>query len=434
MKNLLKIVFIIILFPRIKSCLNLHHDWSCSDAEKIKCRIYGYYCQTLNCEQCEVCDNIMNCTECKSNYYMTEDSKSCYNSIIDNYYLQDNILKRCHPNCLSCIDKNNKNCERCKINYYKTEDLQSCHREEIDNYFKEGNYLKRCHGNCLRCTNEQNNNCKICQNNYYMTEDTKSCYDGEIDNYYIDGDQLKKCHQNCLRCSNEYNNNCKICQNNYYMTEDTKSCFNGEIDHYYLENNIYKKCHQNCLKCYSPYRNDNLSNQYELASINMSCIECKENFYKINGTDNCFNKSLLEENYYLKNNIFYPCDENCLTCSDEKNETSSNCLSCDNENKGLYLLEDKNNCEYSNISGYYLNIESKTLKKCYISCKTCNGPYEIDNNINIENHNCIECAENYYKLSNGSLQNNCYDNDTINSWKNIQETTNIINTSSMILF
>ena len=115
-------------------------------------------------------------------------------------------------------------------------------------------------------------------------------------------------------------------------------------------------------------------------------------------------------------------------------KTSNNCLTCDNENKGLYLLKDKNNCEYSNFSGYYLNIESKTLKKCYISCKTCNGPYEIDNNINIENHNCIECAENYYKLSNGSLQNNCYDNDTINSWKNIQETTNIINTSSMILF
>ena len=83
----------------------------------------------------------------------------------------------------------------------------------------------------------------------------------------------------------------------------------------------------------------------------MNCISCKENFYKLNGTSDCFDKTLLDDGFYLKNDIFYPCDDNCMTCSDEKNN---------------------------------------------------------------ENHNCIECAENYYKLPNGTHQNNCYDREEIN--------------------
>ena len=39
----------------------------------------------------------MNCIKCKNNYYLTEDTNSCYNDIPDNYYLDnDQILKRCH--------------------------------------------------------------------------------------------------------------------------------------------------------------------------------------------------------------------------------------------------------------------------------------------------------------------------------------------------
>ena len=50
----------------------------------------------------------------------------------------------------------------------------------------------------------------------------------------------------------------------------------------------------------------------------MNCISCKDNFYKINGTDNCFDETLLSKGFYLKNFLFYQCDDNCLTCSDEK--------------------------------------------------------------------------------------------------------------------
>jgi len=117
-------------------------------------------------------------------------------------------------------------------------------------------------------------------------------------------------------------------------------------------------------------------------------------------------KTLTEKGYYFKDNLFYPCDENCLTCSEGKNNYSNNCLSCKHDQ---YLVEDLNNCEYRNYSGYYLDNNDSKLKKCYNTCETCNGAFEYDENSNKENQNCDKCIEGYH-LKNGTK--NCY-NDTI---------------------
>ena len=204
--------------------------------------------------------------------------------------------------------------------------------------------------------------------------------------------QIKNCEE-CSLCGDDLS--CTTCKTGYTLANDKKSCYSEEEVTQHSNDNI--QCYQNCLNCSS-----------SSTESNMNCILCKKNFYKKNGTNNCFDLTLLNESYYIKDEIFYPCDENCLTCLDKKNETSNNCLSCDNKRKGLYLLIDKNNCEYSNFSGYYLNKDTKKLHKCYESCKTCNGPYEINSDTKIENHNCIDCADNLYKLPNGANQNNCY--------------------------
>ena len=193
----------------------------------------------------------------------------------------------------------------------------------------------------------------------------------------LSSDESKKI--NCKRGNNCYLfKQCFECISGYYLSRDEETCFKienePEVSNPPVSSNGKTKCHPHCLDCKLTVNNDD-----------MNCINCKNNFYKIDGTNNCYNITILNNGFYLKNEIFYPCDEKCLTCSDGKNGTSSNCLSCDSEYLGLYLLEDKNNCEYSNFSGYYLHSDSKTLKKCYRSCKTCNGPYEINN----ENHNCI---------------------------------------------
>ena len=80
----------------------------------------------------------MNCLECNNDFYLTEDTKSCYENVIDNYYLDyyldNNILRRCHNRCKCCYSgpNNNKemNCIEClndeKNIYFYQNDTTNC--------------------------------------------------------------------------------------------------------------------------------------------------------------------------------------------------------------------------------------------------------------------------------------------------------------------
>ena len=98
----------------------------------------------------------MNCLECNKKWFLTEDTRSCYNEIIDNYYLDNNILRKCNKYCLHCtINENNDNymnCTKCINNFYMTEDSQSCYEEGINNYYFDNNdkILKKSNKNCLK--------------------------------------------------------------------------------------------------------------------------------------------------------------------------------------------------------------------------------------------------------------------------------------------
>ena len=144
----------------------------------------------------------------------------------------------------------------------------------------------------------------------------------------------------------------------------------------------------------------------------MNCIECLDNFYKMVDTDNCYSISKTDEGYYLKNEKFYPCNQNCKTCFDDANAASNNCLSCDNN---LYLVNELNNCvdiTYKN-NGYYLKMNENNIYifyKCYQNCSTCNDGYEIDDSTGIEDFHCDECKLNNYKIKN---TNNCYGEEII---------------------
>ena len=208
------------------------------------------------------------------------------------------------------------------------------------------------------------------------------------------------CIDGCKKCKNLIS--CEECEEGYYITEDKTNCYNSLIDFYYINGNTLKKGYQNCLKCNSSEINNVQNELYKSISINMNCITCKDNYYQLNGTNNCYDTSFENEGYYLKDKIYYPCDESCSTCSDKKNGDSNNCRSCDNTNKRLFLVEGLNNCENENYLGYYLDKNAKILKKCYESCKKCKAPFE--NNDEKQNHNCVECVDNYYKLG----ENNCF--------------------------
>ena len=363
----------------------------------------------------------------------------CSSKPPNTFYVLDNeentgVVKYCDGACSSCLGEKNSitqdtNCIECSEGYFKTEDSNTnCILENLipENYFKNANdnIYYRCYINCKKCRNffddvNNNMNCDECIENYYFLYNTKNCYSMDFiqdnNDYYFSSDDSKfhKCYSSCSKCNiggTVSNHNCEECINNYYFEDNTKNCYDISYvnNGFYLDNFTlnegelpkFKKCYENCSTC----------NNY-LIDDEMNCVLCKTNYYKINGTNNCYKNDILDQGYYFKSNLFFPCEENCLTCSNGKtifNEIeSNNCLSCDKLNKGLYLVNELNNCEpisYTN-NGYYLKEDSngiEILYKCHETCSLCDNGKEGDN------HNCLACEDNYYPKRNDIYPKNCY--------------------------
>ena len=460
----------------------------------------GYYLEGNICKKChnnclectsgKILDGSkmldMNCLECKNNYNMIKIGSNCfqlieyseekiffdiseiiegkiYGSCLDFnmsirfgeyeckpkpnnsfYVLNDinntGIIEDCDIACNLCNAKNNSldtNCINCAPGYFKTEESNTnCILENLIpiNYYKNisDNIYYKCHHNCYNCTEKYNQelddmHCLSCPKNYYFLNGTNNCYNINftIENegyYFSDIEYLfYKCYNTCAKCLskeyNEDNNYCTKCISDLYFLENTTNCYNLSLlnEGYYLYNNTsFKKCFANCKTCTDYYINND-----------MNCIYCQDGLYKLNGTNNCYNLSLTNSGYYFKQGILYPCHESCLTCSDSPNynsdllsNISNNCLSCDKDNKNLFLVEDLNNCENINytINGYYLTKNDdgiEVLKKCYKSCKLCNAGLIYDNITEQFNHNCIECADYYYRIKDDINNLNCYGNEML---------------------
>ena len=82
---------------------------------------------------------------------------------------------------------------------------------------------------------------------------------------------------NCEECSfcDDDDLICTSCKTGYTLANDKKSCYGEEA--VTQHSNAHIQCYQNCLNCSS-----------SSTGRNMNCISCKKDFYKINGTDNCF--------------------------------------------------------------------------------------------------------------------------------------------------
>ena len=351
---------------------------------------HGYYLDLTNkmykkcqneCEECygaPINTKNMNCKTCKSNYFKTEDTNSCYNSVIDNYYLDKNknLLRRCHENCLQCnsapLAFNKMNCLKCQPNFYMTADTNSCYDSVIDNYYLDNstNMLRKCDRTCLQCNSAPLNtaymNCLKCKPNFYLTEDTHSCYESIIDNYYLDNstNMLRRCHENCLQCNSAPLNssymNCLKCKPKFYMTEDTNSCYNSAIDNYYLEPTfkVLLRCHEKCLRC----------SHIPDSSTYMNCLKCYPNFYLTEDTYSCYDHII--DNYYLDNrtNQLRRCYKRCQNCIWAQNNTSMNCLSC--KNSSYFYKKDTLDCILPEefMKSRFLDLKATDNYNFYVYC------------------------------------------------------------------
>ena len=352
----------------------------------------------VNCApECQTCNGARdyNCLSCKNDNNYLHQGK-CYSQCPNKTFpfidsAGNKICKDCHQNCETCQslgDDDYMDCLTCPKNYiffkyYNEQNFRNCY------------YVISYKSKIFYSPNNQLISCKIFSK--YIIENTNECIDELKEGHYVSNNEtniLSLCHSSCKTCNNKYTDNdtnCLICSSGYFKTEEsnTNCILESQIKPNYYKNEynyIYYKCHENCFNCTSGFN---------ILNGNMNCIMCQEGFYKLNGTDNCYNMTFLNKSYYFKDNMFFNCDENCLTCSEGKNETSNNCLSCD-ANKGLYLVDKLNNCKFRNYSGYYLDTNNvpQILKKCYYTCKSCLGPFIFDNISKIENHNCQECEDN----------------------------------------
>jgi len=115
----------------------------------------------------------------------------------------------------------------------------------------------------------------------------------------------------------------------------SKTIFYGEykcsnhkpFNTYYVLNNdqntgIIKYCDEACSTC---------NGQKNVVTQDTNCILCKDGYFKTEDSDtNCIVESLIPENYYKSNNIYYHCYINCKKCN--------NYFDSINKENELYIL------------------------------------------------------------------------------------------------
>ena len=107
------------------------------------------------------------------------------------------------------------------------------------------------------------------------------------------------------------------------MTE----CVDELLDGYYVSNETTKtidKCDEKCKTCST----ESMKNNKNL------CTSCNNNanFYQISDDLSkeyfeCYNT--ITQKYYLKDNIYYPCYNSCLICTEGGDETDHKCFTCE---------------------------------------------------------------------------------------------------------
>ena len=253
-------------------------------------------------------------------------------------------------------------------------------------FFKET--FETCPPRC-RC-NSGDDTCINCLAPYHfkLGDNTGTCYaKSEIgENYYVNHVSLKfePCNERCQTCNDgntptDTNNQCITCKAGYYkkiISSDPylNNCYLPyEIDNDYYKDTsvtppIFKKCYERCSTC-----------SQAGDATNNNCDSCKTGtnsdtqYYKLDSgiTGNCYLNSEIPDGYEIP-------------LVEELNEIATAKI---NERNGITSSTDENYCY----------IYERIARRCYRSCKTCNG---FGDDVEMK---CLTCLDNYFFYN-----NNCY--------------------------
>jgi hypothetical protein len=189
-------------------------------------------------------------------------------------------------------------------------------------------------------------------------------------NYFLDinTNLLKPCDPSCNGCLGS-STSCILCVDGLYKIDESNICLKSKYN-YFLDSKTttLKKCYDKCDEC---------------TGDSTSCIKCITGYFKLQGTNTCTNLESLT-NHFLEgaNKTFYPCDNTCSGCVDNKN----NCINCPT---GYNKIDGTNTCKMGNsLLNWYLDPDSTTFKKCISKCNACSN----------SSANCTNCATGYFKI------------------------------------
>ena len=194
----------------VNGCSSSSHYYSYTSPSDIPFPYYtsGSYIHPCH-YSCASCPNGVNiCNSCKEGFHKKDGENGyCYSELRGYYLAGNSAFKKCENSCDTCFSSTENDCITCKTGYYFTEDSHLCRQNGINYYYLDSTskILRKCHPNCLTCTDEPTESsmkCSQCKPDYFPKEDNlNSCYNGQIDYYYKDGNIYRKCGNNCLKCN-----------------------------------------------------------------------------------------------------------------------------------------------------------------------------------------------------------------------------------------
>ena len=187
--------------------------------------------------------------------------------------------------------------------------------------------------------------------------------------------------------------------NNYEFISSQKNLVFCSDDEGIIEKILENKCAIN--DCTDNWR----QNQKKLILENNECVDnCSSTEYKYNYNNICYQNC--PNGTYNNNYICEDCHNDCKTCEKSADDNSTNCLSCSDPNKYLYLGNCVSNCINGSGIDYDENNNPINICKCdLIKCNKCNRE-SFNSNL------CISCNDGYYPkyddIINGNPYKDCY--------------------------
>ncbi|KRW99700.1 Insulin-like growth factor binding protein, N-terminal [Pseudocohnilembus persalinus] len=355
----------------------------------------GYFEQTSSrtCEPCypgcTLCDGAATvCSACAPNFLLQ--GTDCVDDCPVSFYFDetDVVCYACDASCYMCEGPAANQCTACEGNRFLqgNQCVIGCAGTGVTGDLTD-NVCRNCDSSCTACY-DYPNQCTACAAGYYLSGTLcQLCSDG----YYGSGTACYECHNDCLTCYGPDADNCNSCDPSRTLYLQVSTCQGNCDAGYYLDTStgICRQCNTGCATCVNKANN---------------CLSCT-GFYIL--YNNKCNHNYCPAGYVIDyaNNICEQCDSTCETCT---GTTSSDCSSCEYQQRYYYSGQCLTDCPV----GYYKNTYSSTCIHCASECATCADDdgslcYSCTSGY-LEGTTCVtSCSDGYFKVPGIDVCNLC---------------------------